>query len=178
MLKGRSTKAVQEFSKAIHYNPHYTQAFFQLASVYESEEMLEQACGVYQQLMQVDPAMLAEAERRLAGVYGRLGRWQEAIACFNSVISKNPASAEAYYGLATIYRQRHEKEKALHAYQQAVECNAELFEAHYALSVMYYIDGKFNQAGKHAAIATQRFPSAYKLLALIEEELAGSSGRM
>lgn len=178
MLKGRSDKAVEEFSKAIRYNPYYSQAFFQLAAVYESEGLLEKACGVYQELMQIDPAMQTEAECRLAKVYSRLGKWQEAVACFNRVIDKNPCDADAYYGLATIYRQRNEKEPALRAYRQAVECNAQLYEAHYALAVMYYIDGQFSHARHHASLATERFPSAYKLLALIEEELAGSAGRM
>ncbi len=178
MLKGKSAKAVEEFSKAIHYNPNYSQAFFQLASVYESEGLLEKACGMYQELMRIDPEMQTEAECRLAKVYSRLGKWQEAVACFNRVIDKNPAHADAHYGLATIYRQCNENEMALRAYQKAVECNAQLYEAHYALAVMYYIDGKFSHARTHAALATERFPSAYKLLALIEEELAGSTGRM
>lgn len=178
MLKGRSDKAVEEFSKAIYYNPQYSQAFFQLASVYESEGSLEKACDIYQELMRIDPTMLAEAECRLAKVYSRLGKWREAVACFNSVIGKNPGNADAYYGLATIYRQHNDKERALRAYQQAVECNAQLFEAHYALAVLYYIDGKFSHARTHAARAAERFPSARKLLALIEEELACSTGRM
>ncbi len=178
MLKGRSAKAVEEFSKAIHYNPQYSQAFFQLASVYESEGLLEKACGAYQELIRIDPAMTTEAECRLAKVYSRLGKWQEAVACFNRVIGTNPGNAEAHYGLATIYRQRNEKERALRAYRQAVECNAQLFEAHYALAVLYYIDGTFSDARTHAALAAERFPSAYRLLALIEEELARSTGRM
>ena len=178
MLKGRSDKAVEEFSKAIRYNPQYSQAFFQLASVYESEGSLEKACDVYQELMRIDPTMMVEAECRLAKVYSRLGKWQQAVACFNSVIGKNPGNADAHYGLATIYRLRNDKERALRAYQQAVECNAQLFEAHYALAVLYYIDGKFSHARTHAARAAERFPSARKLLALIEEELAGSTGRM
>lgn len=178
MLKGRSDKAVEEFTRAIHYNPQYTQAFFQLASVYESEGFLEKACNVYQDLMRIDPAMLAEAECRLAKVYSRQGNWQEAVTCFNRVIDKNPGNADAYYGLATIYRQRNEKEQAQRAYQQALQCNAQLFEAHYALAVMYYIDGKLGHARTHAARAAERFPSARKLLALIEEESAGSSGRL
>jgi tetratricopeptide (TPR) repeat protein len=178
MLKGKSDKAVEEFSKAIRYNPQYSQAFFQLASVYESEGSLEKACDVYQELMQVDPALLAEAEYRLAKVYSRLGKWEESVACFSRVIGRNPENADAHYGLATIYRQRNDKERALRAYQQAVECDAQLFEAHYALAVMYYIDGTFSHARTHAARAAERYPSAHKLLALIEEELAGSAGRM
>jgi tetratricopeptide (TPR) repeat protein len=178
MLKGRSDKAVEEFSKAIHYNPQYSQAFFQLASVYESTGSLEKARDVYQELMRVDPTMSAEAECRLAKVYSRLGRWEEAVACFNRVIDKNPRNADAYYGLATIYRQLNEKERALRAYQQAVECNEQLFEAHYALAVMYYTDGKFSHARTHAERAAERFPSARKLLALIEEDLPRPTGRM
>ena len=178
MLKGRSDKAVEEFTKAIHFNPQYTQAFFQLASVYESEGSLEKACTVYQDLMRTDPTMLAEAECRLAKVYSRLGKWQEAVACFNSVVAKNPGNAEAHFGLATIYRQRNDRERALRSYEQAVACNAQLFEAHYALAVMYYRGGAFSRARTHALLAAERFPSARTLVALIDEELPGSAGRL
>jgi hypothetical protein len=43
---------------------------------------------------------------------------------------------------------------------------------------MYYIDGNFNDAHTHAALATKRFPSAQRLLALIEEEPVAATGRM
>ena len=178
MLKGRSDKAVEEFTKAIHFNPQYTKAFFQLASVYESEGALEKACTVYQELMRADPTMLTEAECRLAKVYSRLGKWQEAVDCFNRVIGKNPGNADAHFGLATIYRQRNDKERALRSYEQAVECNEQLFEAHYALALMYYRDGTFSRARTHALRAAERIPSAEKLLALIDEELPGSAGRL
>lgn len=171
--KGRTAKAREEFSKAIYYNPQYAQAFLQLASVYESEGMLEQARGVYQELLRIDPLSL-EAECKLAGIHSRLGQWQDAIACFNSVISKNPASAEAYYGLATIYRRQRNNKQAAQAYEKAIACNAMLFEARYSLALLYYIDGRFEDARKHAAIAVQRYPSAGKLLSLIDEELPPS----
>jgi tetratricopeptide (TPR) repeat protein len=178
MLKGRSDKAVEEFTKAIHYNPQYTQAFFQLASVYESEGSLEKASTVYQELMRTDPTMLAEAECRLAKVYSRLGKWQEAVDCFIRVIGKNPGNADAHFGLATLYRQRNDKERALRSYERAVECNAQLFEAHYALAVMYYREGTFSRARTHALLAAERIPTARKLLALIDEELPESAGRI
>jgi tetratricopeptide (TPR) repeat protein len=177
LQKGRSAQAVKEFWRAIHLNPGHSKALFKIASVYESEGLLEQARGVYQELMQVDPAH-AEAECKLAGVYSRLGQWQDAVTCFNSVISKHPARAEAYYGLATIYRRQQQNRRAVSAYEKAIECNAMFFEAHYALSVRYYIEGAFEAAGKHAAIAQQHYPSAQKLLSLIEEELQHPSGRV
>jgi len=177
LQKGRSAQAVKAFRRAVHFNPGHTKALFKIASVYESEGLLEQARGIYQELMQVDPA-LADAECKLAGVYSRLGQWQDAISCFNSVISKHPACAEAYYGLATIYRRQQNNRRAASAYEKAIECKALFFEAHYALSVLYYIEGAFEAARKHAAIAQQHYPSAQKLLSLIEEELQHPSGRV
>lgn len=175
LQKGRTAKAVAEFSKAIQFNPQYGEAFSRLAAIYESEGLLEQARDVYQDLLRVDPNS-NEAECKLAGVYSRLGQWQDAIASFKRAIAKNPGCAEAYYGLAGIYNHQGLTRQAVQAYEKAVEYNAMLFEAHYALSVLYYIDGAFDSARKHAAIAQQRYPSAVKLISLIDEERQHSPG--
>lgn len=170
LQKGRVDKALGEFWRTLQYDPGHSKALYKIASVYESEGFLEQARGVYQELLKVDPTLL-EAECKLAGVYSRLGQWQDAITGFNRVIGQNPASAEAYYGLATVYRRQQQNARAVSAYEKALECNAMFYEAHYALALLLYIDGRFETARKHAAVAQQGSAAAGRLLSLIEEEL-------
>ena len=44
------------------------------------------------------------------------------------------------------------------------------------LSLIYFIEGDFKNARKHADIAVKEYPAAQKLIVLIEEESKDSKG--
>ena len=62
------------------------------------------------------------------------------------------------------------------AYKSAVNADKEYSQAHYHLAMLYFVDGNYEQARKHAENAKKDFPQTQKLLSLIDQETGDSKG--
>ena len=172
---GEISKAVDEYSRTLHFDPTHLDARMARASLYESQESWEKAISEYEAVLAANPAAL-DAEYNLGTIYRRLNHWDEAVKYYNNVITKDSGNAESYYWLGWIYKKRQENNKAMEAFTKAVTINEGFSQAHYQLAVLLFIDGKFEQAKKHAESAQKDCPQSQKLLSLIEEETKESKG--
>jgi superkiller protein 3 len=100
----------------------------------------------------------------------------QAIKEFTRTLQYEPEHIEARFAIAAAYASQELWNKAISAYRRAVEIDENYFEAHYQLSLLYFIEGDFKNALKHAGIAVKEYPAAQKLIVLIEEETKDSKG--
>jgi superkiller protein 3 len=170
-----TAQAIEEFTRTLQYVPEHIDARLALAAAYESQESLNQAITAYSEALHYDPTVV-EAEYALGAIYSRLQNWDEALKRYGTVVEKDPGHAGAYYSLGCIFKKRKEQGKSIAAYSRAVEIDENYFEAHYQLSLLYFVEGDFENARKHADIAVKEYPAAEKLIVLIEEETRDSKG--
>ena len=170
-----TAQAIEEFTRTLQYAPEHIDARLALAVAYESQESWEYAIAAYNEVLHYDPSLL-EAEYALGAIYSLLQKWDEALKRFGTVVEKDPEHARGYYSLGCIFKKRKEQGKSIAAYSRAVEIDENYFEAHYQLSLIYFVEGDFENARKHASIAVKEYPAAQKLIALIEEETKDSKG--
>ena len=170
-----TVRAIAEFTRTLHYAPGHIGARLALAAAYASQESLQQAIAEYNEVLHYDPTVV-EAEYALGDIYSRLKNWDEALKQYEAAVEKDPGHAAAYYSLGSIFKMRKEQGKAIAAYRRAVEIDENHCEAHYQLSLLYFVEGDFENARKHAAIAVKEYPAAQKLIVLIEEETKDTKG--
>ena len=172
---GDNVQAIEEFTSTLQYIPEHIDARLAIAAAYESEELLNKAITAYSEALHYDPTVV-QAEYALGTIYSRLRKWDEALIRYENAIQKDPEHAGAYYALGSIFKMHKENGKAISAYSKAIEIDANYCEAHYQLSLLYFIEGDFKHARKHADIAVKEYPAAQKLIVLIEEETKDSKG--
>ena len=163
---GDTAQAIEEFARTLQYVPEHIDARLALAAAYESQESLNQAITAYKEVLHYDPTVV-EAEYALGAIYSRLQNWDEALKRYEAVVEKDPGHAGAYYSLGCIFKKRKEQGKSIAAYSRAIEIDENYFEAHYQLSLIYFVEGDFENALKHASIAVKEYPAAQKLIVLI-----------
>jgi tetratricopeptide (TPR) repeat protein len=118
----------------------------------------------------------AEYWYNLGIVYGKSGRYQEAIEAFKEAIRINPDYAEAHNGLGAIYGQSGKLQEAIEAFKQAIRIKPGFAKPHANLGTAY---GKLNrlqeaiQALKQAIRINPDYAEAYGGLGLVY----GKSGR-
>ena len=84
----------------------------------------------------------------LAVIYGRIGRYEEAIEFYKKVIEINPGYAKAYSNLAVLYYETGNKAEAIELYKKAIEIDPNYIKAYNNLGAVYYDMGKKEEAIK------------------------------
>jgi tetratricopeptide (TPR) repeat protein len=87
------------------------------------------------------------------------GKYDEAIAKFNEVITAVPKCSECYLHIGTIHARKKDYPKAEEAYKKALEINPNLVEAYNGLAGIYNAQQKFDEAKAMNAEATKRMPA-------------------
>jgi tetratricopeptide (TPR) repeat protein len=84
----------------------------------------------------------------LGGIYGNMGRYDEAIRLIKRALEINPRFEEAYANLANIYNKLGRGEEALELYKKAMEINPEIGEiyGYGSLATMYSSMGRKEEA--------------------------------
>ena len=170
-----TAQAIEEFTRTLQFLPEHIDARLALAAAYESKELWNKAIAAYNEALRYDPSVV-EAEYALGAIYSRLQMWDEALKRYETVVEKDPGHAGGFYSLGCIFKMRKENGNSIAAYSRAVEIEKNYCEAHYQLSLLYFVEGDFKNARKHADIAVKEYPKAEKLIVLIEEEIGGSKG--
>lgn len=120
---------------------------------------LEDAAGVYQAILEVEPEQL-EALHHLGIVAYQMGRFQEAQSLISKVISLNPQDAMAYSNLGLIFEALEKLDLAASAFRRSIRLKPDNPEAFYNLANIEKKQGKFKEAIVNYDRALQIKPDA------------------
>ena len=93
-----------------------------MAAVYFQEKRYDESAKAYEKLIAQNPndgGLYAS----LGGVYGAMGRYDDALAQLARAEKLEPLNPETYYNRALIYERRGDKEKAVGEYRSALRYN-------------------------------------------------------
>jgi len=125
----------------------YGCALSELGLVDEAQKHLQNA-------LRISPAY-SEARNNLAKVYLKKGMLNEAIACFNEIISRNDATADMYYNLAAVLEMQKKYDEAIKYYAKSLEMNPEDPAANKRMGIALLAAGKINEAIGYAKRACE-----------------------
>jgi tetratricopeptide (TPR) repeat protein len=116
MANGEFEQARQVFQGVIAENRHYIDAYDQLATVYQSMGMLDDACTILERAAQLSPNSVPR-QRNLGQVCLKLGNMAMAEKAFRKCVAIGEYSIrktpDAYLGLARVCGQKNETKEAL-----------------------------------------------------------------
>ncbi|OGH68756.1 MAG: hypothetical protein A3J66_03505 [Candidatus Magasanikbacteria bacterium RIFCSPHIGHO2_02_FULL_47_14] len=125
LADGSSDKAEALYKKSIELKQDYVLAYQQLSSLYESQQKMDEAIGVYTALIQTGVADAESAYELGRLLYNRNqpSDTDQAIQLWNQVVATASNHSNALYSLGLAYERKGDKNKAIQYYQRVRELN-------------------------------------------------------
>ncbi|MGE5280299.1 MAG: tetratricopeptide repeat protein [Deltaproteobacteria bacterium] len=149
----------------LQYAPHSSRVLSNLGHLYQAEGRLEEAAGLYERAIAINPQNELRAYSGLGAAYLRMGRPADAIAVYEKAIAINPGFYELYSNLGSIYDRVGRPQEALEAFRTAVRLNQNSAAAQMNLGVLLArgrgtVEEAFSCYRKAVALDPE-FPEAY-----------------
>ena len=143
-----------DFVTALHIDPNYCEAYFNLGSLHSQIGNDKEAVRFINKTLAINPGYL-KAYDFLAILYGKMGNHREAIQICTKAIQIDPHYALGYSNLCSAYGNLGNYESAIKVGKKAIEIDPNLASAHFNLSIAYYYTKQFDLAIQHCDKATE-----------------------
>jgi tetratricopeptide (TPR) repeat protein len=111
LLQNQHKEAIAEGERAVEITPNSVEGYGSLGMSLYYSGRFEEAIGVYEKALRLDPETLPMLLHNLGNAYLMIGRYEEAIKAYKKALARNPMSPWANIGLAAAYSlSGHEKE--------------------------------------------------------------------
>lgn len=143
--EGKTVEAIAELLTAMELAPNRPRPLRILAGIYRERGEDEQALGLYQKALRIDPGDLV-ARVHLAVVYRKLRRLEEAIEELKRASRLAPERSWPAQVLADIYREMGDEERALAHCREAIQAEPNDIPARVLLGRIYEQFGRQEEA--------------------------------
>ncbi|MEQ8350449.1 MAG: tetratricopeptide repeat protein [Leptospiraceae bacterium] len=157
---GMAKRALQ---KALLINPQDTDSMLELGDLQASQGDLLSAVDSYRAVVQMSPgnATTADALDRLARVYVRLERYDDAVQSYYQALRIDPNRSSLYLGLGHALQKAGKPEEAINIWKKALQQGVQLSqseekEIRFALARVYEDNGAFEYAIREYQILKER----------------------
>lgn len=139
MHQGRNelNQALTIFLKAINLQPDNSQALFYIALIYNRKENSEKAIEYYKKCIATKGDYLPVAYRSLSGLYYKMKRYNDAIACLKEFLTHNFGFDSDYSSLASFYEKAGNIDEAIFNLHTAISINSSNPYTYFDLSNLY-----------------------------------------
>lgn len=133
---GDTTRAISSFVTATEQDNKYEDAFYDLGIIYAARKN-PLALEYYQSVLQINPNN-NEAKYARAKFLQDIGKIDEAIKEYETVVLENKTCENCYYNLGAIYLNiKKDNKKAVECFTKAIEINPSYIEAYFARGYSY-----------------------------------------
>ncbi len=167
MQQGREDEAIEHYRAAIAIQPGFVQARFGLAQALAMREAYTEAEAIYLETLENPTLYEAEVRNKLATLYRKLGRLDEAVEQFRTVVRLRP-TGDAHFQLALTLGARGDTADAVAEFESALSKPlANPSTVHFRYAQLLHSMGETAQAIEHLQIALTikpDFPAAQRAL--------------
>jgi tetratricopeptide (TPR) repeat protein len=142
--RGQPDRAIVCYQQAVRIKPDFVEAFRNLGIVLRGQRRFEEAVAVLQQALRLRAD--AGTSCTLAGALADLGRWTEAVTCFEQAIAGQPDFADAHLGLGVALAHLRRSAEAVPHYQRALRLRPNWPEAYANLGLAFRKLRQFDDA--------------------------------
>ncbi len=143
----KASEAVENFSKAIAYNPTFIEAIRERGTVYDWLGKYQNALADYTLAIKLNPNDPKTYVNR-AATYGKIGEYYKAIADLQYALKINPDLPEVYSNLGLAYFYTKDYKKALESLKKAIELEPQNPASYFNRSLVYGAMKKYDLALK------------------------------
>jgi serine/threonine protein kinase/Flp pilus assembly protein TadD len=155
-LTGKHDLAVQEFQRALEFDPRDAEALGGLAASYETAGRIEDAEAAFKKATAIRPDYW-DGFDALALFYDRQGRYADAIAQLQRAIELTPDNAQVYLNLGAVYSDTGDVQlfpKAEQALKKSIELTPS-YAAYANLGNLYYLEKRYSESAAMTETALQ-----------------------
>lgn len=145
LQQGRRAEALEDFRRAVAFDPTSTMAHRLLASTFAALGRTEEAVRAYRQALDVDPSFV-DARNDLAKLLMQDGRWAEAETEFRRVLGTDAGAVGAVASLGYISMNTERLADAEREFQRAVRMAPGDAAARYSLGLVHARLGRHEEA--------------------------------
>jgi len=158
--------------------PAAADAAYEMGLAFEEHQMGDSARAAYERCIAWSPRYVA-AHLRLAGVYYRLGRLDEAIDAYRRTLELAPGTAAVWNNLGFVFKAKGALDSAAAAYRRAIALDSSFYEPYNNLAQLVRQQGRPAEAIpllQRAIELEPAFAVAYVNLATLRRELGDVPG--
>ncbi len=134
-------EAEDVLSKVLVKAPGDIDSYLALERTYVQDNKIEQAIGVLEKLVVVDPKRARELYQRMAQYAVQIYRDDDAVKYAARAVELNPEDAEGHRRLGEMYRQRQDPERAAKEFREAIAKNERLYPVYFELAELRMAKG-------------------------------------
>ncbi len=127
-------EAEDTLTKVLAKAPGDIDAYLALERTYVQDNKIEQAIGVLEKLVVVDPKRARELYQRMAQYAVQIYKDDDAVKYAARAVELNPEDAEGHRRLGEMYRQRQDSERAAKEFREAIAKNERLYPVYFELA--------------------------------------------
>lgn len=151
---GEKEEAVFHYEKAIALNTKFADTYNNLGTTYRSLGENKKAITTFENAIELYPSF-PNAYINLANVYATQGDLDKAATLYKKALEINPQQAIACNNLGLIYLQQKNNSTAIAYFNRAITINHNYAKPYYHLAQLFFTEGKYNLALKHAEQAKE-----------------------
>lgn len=136
LRKRQFEKAIQEFARALEYNPDRADGHEAIATAYFLTGNYPKAAEHFERVTRLRPTE-AKGFINLGAVYNRMKEYAKAVQVLQKGIQRDRKAADGYYNLGIAQRHLKQPRMAETAYREAIRLNPNMYEAHLNLGNVY-----------------------------------------
>jgi len=144
-MEGKYDKAIEEFSKAISFDPNDAETYIGRGFIYRRKGQYDKAIEDFNIAVKLDPKA-TDAYMNRGHCYVDKGQNEKAIGDFSKTITLNPNLSEAYNNRGLAYRKSGNNKKAIEDYNKAIAIDPKNGEAYNNRGVLYINLGDVKKA--------------------------------
>ncbi len=188
----QTQKAIENYNKALQYQPDLAEAYQQRGKIYDNQQNYQKAYDDYQQAykwgrdLRISLSPLIEKTASLIKKDGLIylerglsfqsyGENEEALSCYNQVLTLIPNSAQAHYYRGLLYSSQGETSSALIDLNRAIELDNQKAEYFLQRAIIFGKEGNHQEALENISSGLQKqsgFHQAYFYRGYLYEKMA------
>ncbi|MGB8656677.1 MAG: tetratricopeptide repeat protein [Candidatus Zixiibacteriota bacterium] len=141
----KADQAVEEYEKALSYQPDHLMTHFNLAFLYQQHQKTQEAIDEYQQVIKLFPDA-ALAYNNLGQIYEQKGDRQTAEQLYLKASELHPLLPDPLYNLGNVYSTEGKYAESKDRFEACIKVDPAYYKAYNGLGDYYYRTGETDQA--------------------------------
>ena len=161
-------EAIKCYKQCLKYNPNHMDSYFNIGSVYQDINEIDNATSSYKKVLEIDPNHFG-ALFNIAVIYNDQKEYNKAIYYYKKSLKVNPQDVSVYYNLGIIYYKICEYNLAVKYYKSAIHIDPNFNDTYFNLASVFERLEKYESCIKYYILANKKNPKDKKTLSKIRE---------